>query len=51
VRHWELLPAELTLEGGELTPTLKVKRRVVATKYADLLERLFAPPPERSEQS
>jgi long-subunit acyl-CoA synthetase (AMP-forming) len=49
IRCFELLPAELTLEGGELTPTMKVKRRVVAAKYREELERLFASSPERSE--
>jgi long-chain acyl-CoA synthetase len=49
VREWELLPDELTLEGGELTPTMKVKRRVVAAKYKDVLDRLFAPEAGRSE--
>ena len=42
IRSWELLPAELTLEGGELTPTLKVKRRVIHVKYKDVLDRLYA---------
>jgi len=42
VRNWELLPAEFTLEGGELTPTLKVKRRVINSKYKELLDRLYA---------
>jgi long-chain acyl-CoA synthetase len=49
IREWELLPAELTLEGGELTPTLKVKRRVVAVKYREQLDRLFATEGERKE--
>jgi long-chain acyl-CoA synthetase len=39
---WELLPAEFTLETGELTPTQKVKRRVVNQKYGDVIERLYA---------
>jgi long-chain acyl-CoA synthetase len=39
---WELLPNEFTLETGELTPTQKVKRRVINTKYGDVIERLYA---------
>ncbi|WP_418063708.1 AMP-dependent synthetase/ligase [Pimelobacter simplex] len=41
VKAWELLPVEWTAESEELTPTLKLKRRVVHTKYADVLERLY----------
>ncbi len=42
IRSWEPLAAELTLEGGELTPTMKVKRRVIQSKYRDVLDRLYA---------
>ncbi|MFP5288744.1 MAG: AMP-dependent synthetase/ligase, partial [Thermoanaerobaculia bacterium] len=38
---WELIPNEFTLETGELTPTQKVKRRVINQKYGDVLERLY----------
>jgi long-chain acyl-CoA synthetase len=38
---WELLPNEFTLETGELTPTQKVKRRVITKKYGDVIERLY----------
>ena len=39
IKRLALLPAPLTIEGGELTPTLKIKRKVVAEKYGHLLER------------
>jgi len=37
-----LLPRELTVEGGELTPTLKVKRRVVVEMNKGQIDRLYA---------
>ena len=42
VKRVALIERELTVEGGELTPTLKVKRRVVDEKYKDLIDRLYA---------
>jgi long-chain acyl-CoA synthetase len=41
IKAFELLPVEWTAESEELTPTLKLKRRVVNTKYADVLDRLY----------
>jgi long-chain acyl-CoA synthetase len=41
VRRVILLPEELTIDGGELTPTLKVKRRVIDEKYGRLIEELY----------
>jgi long-chain acyl-CoA synthetase len=37
-----LLPRELTVEGGELTPTLKIKRRVVVEKNKGRIDQLYA---------
>jgi long-chain acyl-CoA synthetase len=42
VKYWELLPVEWTTESEELTPTFKLKRRVVHAKYADVIDRLYA---------
>jgi long-chain acyl-CoA synthetase len=42
VKKFELLPREWTVEGGELTPTLKLKRRVIMDKYRDLVARMYA---------
>ncbi len=41
VKYWELLPVEWTAESEELTPTLKLKRRVVHAKYADVIDGLY----------
>ncbi|MBA2503328.1 MAG: long-chain fatty acid--CoA ligase [Pyrinomonadaceae bacterium] len=41
VKRIALLERELTIEGGELTPTMKVKRRVVDEKYHDVIEELY----------
>ncbi len=39
---WDLLPDEFTLETGELTPTQKIKRRVINQKYGPIIDRLYA---------
>jgi len=41
VRRVALVSDEFTIDGGELTPTLKVKRRVIDEKYGDLIEELY----------
>jgi long-chain acyl-CoA synthetase len=41
VKDFRLLPDEFTVDGGELTPTLKVKRRVVLEKYGELVEGMY----------
>jgi long-chain acyl-CoA synthetase len=41
VKRWRLLPVEWTADTEELTPTLKLKRRVVHAKYADDIDGLY----------
>jgi long-chain acyl-CoA synthetase len=41
VKKFAILPVDFSQEGGELTPTLKVKRKVVSDKYRDALEALY----------
>ena len=42
VKKFELLPNEWTVDGGELTPTLKLKRKVIMEKYRDAVQRIYA---------
>jgi long-chain acyl-CoA synthetase len=41
IRAFDLLPEEFSIEGGELTPTQKVKRRIVADKYATVIDAIY----------
>lgn len=42
VKRFQILPHDLSQEGGELTPTLKLKRPVIASKYEEEIENLYA---------
>jgi long-chain acyl-CoA synthetase len=42
IKKFELLEKDFSIEGGELTPTMKVRRRVVEQKYKDLIDAIYA---------
>jgi long-chain acyl-CoA synthetase len=42
IKRIALLDQELTVEGGEMTPTLKVKRRIVDQKYRDVIDQIYS---------
>jgi long-chain acyl-CoA synthetase len=41
IRRYTILPRDLSIDGGELTPTMKVKRATVVKEYDELVEELY----------
>jgi len=46
IKNFAILPHDFTIESGELTPSLKVKRKVVENKYQALLNKLYGSDPK-----
>jgi long-chain acyl-CoA synthetase len=42
IKYFRILPRDFTIEDGELTPSLKVKRKVIAERYRGLIEAMYA---------
>ncbi|MDB5037406.1 MAG: putative long-chain fatty acid coenzyme ligase [Bacteriovoracaceae bacterium] len=42
IEHFKILPLSFTIESGELTPTLKLKRRVIQEKYQSIIDLMYA---------
>jgi long-chain acyl-CoA synthetase len=42
IKKWKLLDHDLSVESGELTPSMKVKRNVVEANYADLIDAFYS---------
>ena len=40
-KKFALLPSDFTVESGELTPSMKVKRKAVEKKYMDILDTFY----------
>ncbi len=50
IKKFKLLPNEFTIESGEITPSLKVKRKFVEKKYKDIIEDMFPSDYNESEE-
>jgi long-chain acyl-CoA synthetase len=44
IKRFEVLPVEFSIETGEMTPTMKLKRRVVIERYSDVIETVYSRP-------
>ncbi|WP_169824602.1 MULTISPECIES: AMP-dependent synthetase/ligase [Corallococcus] len=44
IKRFRVLPGEFSIDGGELTPSMKMRRKVVEQKYADAIEALYNEP-------
>ena len=42
ITKFEVLPNAFSVKGGELTPTMKIKRNVVNEKYASVIDKMYA---------
>lgn len=42
IKKFALLPKEFTIDAGEMTPKLSLKRKVILTKNADLIDKIYA---------
>jgi long-chain acyl-CoA synthetase len=41
IKKFKILPGDFSIDGGELTPTLKVKRKVIFQRYKDLFDSMY----------
>ena len=42
IQKWTILPTDFSIPGGEVGPTMKVKRHYVMKKYCDNVDKLYA---------
>ena len=41
IRKWEIIENDFSIPGGELTPSLKMKRKIIEQKYNDAIEKMY----------
>ena len=41
IKKFELLPREWSIESGEMTPKMSLKRKIIMEKYKDAIERIY----------
>ena len=46
IRKFKLIEEDFSISGGELTPTMKLKRKVTEKKYQKYIDEMFAPEPK-----
>jgi long-chain acyl-CoA synthetase len=51
IKRFVILPREFSAEQGEVTPTLKLKRRVIEERFSDEIDELYAGPAEQRERT
>jgi long-subunit acyl-CoA synthetase (AMP-forming) len=44
IRKWIILEDDFSVPGGELTASLKMRRKVIEKKYADKIEKMYSEP-------
>ena len=42
IQKFTILPTDFSISGGELTPTIKMKRPIILEKYHDLVAQMYA---------
>jgi long-chain acyl-CoA synthetase len=41
IKYFRILPHDFSVESGELTPTLKIKRQVINKKYQEIIDSMY----------
>jgi long-subunit acyl-CoA synthetase (AMP-forming) len=50
IKRFAVLPGELTVDDGTLTPTLKLRRRAIDERYRELIDSLYAEGPDQASR-